>query len=208
MKMILILLSLTTMLYAQDKLSNGNGVGNGGDAVVCKDSIEILDFAEARLMKKFTIIPQVKNLEFMELAKQRVAKLKTLDMRLFEQYTKVLGSISHRIVFIDNAQFRDIPDSFEFAIPQGCKLEQLAIQQEIDGKTMIHISKSLWDRMDSLNKAGLVLHEIIYEHLLATGEVNSIKARGLNGLIFSKSIENMNSRAFKEYLKASGIKNY
>ncbi|MCM2349666.1 MAG: hypothetical protein NDI69_06575 [Bacteriovoracaceae bacterium] len=131
MKLILIFLSLTTMLYAQDKLSNGNGVGNGGDAVVCKDSIEILDFAEARLMKKFTIIPNVKNIEFMELARQRVAKLKILDKRLFEQYTKVLSTISDRIIFVENAQFRDIPDSFEIAIPQGCKLEQLAIQQEI-----------------------------------------------------------------------------
>lgn len=196
------------MLYAQNNLSNGNGVGNGGDVVVCKDHTEILDFVESRLMKQFMIIPTVKKIEFVELARQRVAKIKNLDKRLFEQYSKVLSTISSRIVFIENAQFRDIPDSFEIAIPKDCKLEQLAIQQEIDGKIMIHISKILWDKLDNVNKAGLILHEIIYEHLLVTGEVNSIKARRLNALFFSKEIERFKYTDYQNRIRSLGIKIY
>ncbi len=208
MKIFLIVFSFTFHLYAQEKLSNGNGVGNGGDAVVCSEQVELLDFVESRLMKRYTIISDSKKLAFMELAKERVATLKGLDARLFEQYSKVLSTFTDRLVFIENAQFRDIPDSFEIAIPAGCKLEQLAIQQEIDNKTMIHISKKLWEKMDVVNKAGLILHEIIYEHLLTTGEVNSIKVRKLNSLIFSGDIDKMTAGDFKKVLRNLGVKIY
>ncbi len=208
MKIFLIVFSFTFLLKAQDKLSNGNGVGNGGDAVVCRERVEILDFVESRLMKRYSIISDSKKLTFMELAKERVSKLRGLDTRLFEQYTKVLSTIADKLVFIENAQFRDVPDSFEIAIPAGCKLEQLAIQQEIDNKTMIHISKKLWEKMDDVNRAGLILHEIIYEHLLTTGEVNSIKVRKLNSLIFSGDIDKLTAGDFKKVLRNLGVKIY
>jgi hypothetical protein len=193
---------------AQVKLANGNGVGNGGDAVVCKDSAELLDFAEAKLLKKFTLISSVKSENYMSAAKERLEKLKGLDRKLADQYLNVLLKVDTRWKIIENAQFRDVPDSFEIAIPDGCKLEQLAIQQEMEGKTVIHVSKKIWDRLNVMNKAGLLLHEIIYEHFITTGETNSVKARKFNAFLFSQELEKSDKKKYREVVRSLGIKAY
>lgn len=208
MKTFLIAVLISSASFGQDRLANGNGVGNGGDVVTCKNSIEILDFTEAKILKRFKLIESPQSIKFLEVAKLRLLKLKPLDSRLFNQYDKVLRMIESRWKLIDNASFRDVPDSFEIALPEGCHLEQLAIQQEIEGKTQIHISKKLWDQLNPLNQAGLLLHEIIYEHFIALGEKNSIKARKFNAFLFSKEIETNTKGQYQNFVRDLGVKLY
>jgi hypothetical protein len=206
MKFLLLFLSFT--VFAQTPMSsNGNGVGNGGDVVTCKNLAELLDFTETKLMKRFTLIEAPKS-SYLKIAKTRLEILKKVDPKLAAQYSKVLDSVENRWKTIENATFRDVPDSFEIAIPDECKIEQTAIQQEIDGKTQIHVSKKLWDKLDPMNKAGLVLHEIIYEHFIVLGEKNSVKVRRFNSLLFSSELNRMNNKQYQEYVRLLGLKFY
>jgi hypothetical protein len=47
------------------------------------------------------------------------------------------------------------------------------------------IDRDLWERLDNNNKAGLVLHEIIYRESIRGGAVNSRAVRKYNGLILT-----------------------
>lgn len=207
MKILLCGLIICSAALAQTSNTNGNGVGNGGDVVICEKSSELLDFSEAKLLKTFTLASSEKK-SYLTIAQERVQKLRRLNPKLYEQYSKVLGKIEKRLQFIKGASFRDVPDSFEIALPKGCQIHQIAIQQNIEGVTQIHISKDLWDRLDEENRAGLILHEIIYEHFLAFGERNSVKARKMNALLFSKEIDSYSVEKFREFLKKNEIKAY
>ena len=208
MKYLLVLLSLSFAAQGQDLLSNGNGVGNGGDVVVCPKTIELLDFAEVKMTKRFSMIDLPKRTDHIDLAKARIGKLKALDPKLYDQYSKVLNGIEGRWKLIEKAEFRDVMDSFEIALPENCFLKQIAIQHEFEGKTQIQVSKKLWDQLKPLERAGLVTHEIIYEHFLVLGEKNSIKARQFNAFLFSKEIEKMSKAQYLAYVRNLGLKLY
>jgi len=172
-------------------------VGNGGNAVVCEKSVELLDYFESANLKRFKISPP-KGGSFKEIAQKTLDRIRKYNPQLHRQYSRVLEKISDRIKFIDKSDFRDIKDSFEVAVPHGCKIEQVANQQDVDGVRLFYISKSLWDKMPLDNQAGLILHEIIYEHFLFLGEPNSVKARQFNAYLGSAEIQTQDE---KEYLK-------
>lgn len=199
-----ILLFLVLSAFAQSPMSsNGNGVGNGGDMVSCKVDGELLDFTEAKLLKRFEILRRPMT-DWKHYSQVRLEILNKVDSRLSAQYKTVLSTIHNRLKFIENADFRDVPDSFEIAIPSGCKLEQVAIQQ--DGQ--IHINKKLWDKLDGVNHAGLIMHEIIYEHFITLGEKNSVKVRQFNAMLFSNELNRMTTKEYQEYVRLLGLKLY
>ena len=121
-------------LIASDAMSNGNGVGNGGDAVVCNDKTVLLDLLKAD-------IALVKEVDPYTIAAMKFALLKESASTMHKQYQKVLSNIKKRTVFIKGANFRDIKDSFEISLPKGCEIKQIAIQQDDEfGKRKIHFS--------------------------------------------------------------------
>ena len=83
----------------------------------------------------------------------------------------------------------DIPDSGHIATPHGCEIVQIAVQKEPefpDEKTFT-ISKDLWDHqaLDERSKAGLILHEVIYQKALKSSHTDSIKTRYLTSFLTS-----------------------
>lgn len=78
----------------------------------------------------------------------------------------------------------DIQDSLVRVFPRGCKIEQIAIQKEpaFPEDKRFTVSKDLWDLLDEDNKAGLVLHEIIYREALLYGHEDSVNARYVNSI--------------------------
>lgn len=199
MKYILLFLSLS--VFAEVSSTNGNGVGNGGDVVVCKNRVELLDFAEEQKI-------QISSRPYKEQISEKLRMLKVLDEKLSNQYLRVFTRIDDRIKFIDKANFRDVSDSFEISIPKDCSLKQLAIQQEVEGNKHIHISKELWDQLDSTNKAGLIMHEMIYEHFVLLGEKDSLKVRKFNAFLFSEDIKKISKADYQSYLRKINLKMY
>ena len=201
---ILVLLMLSFPLFA----GNGNEVGNGGDGLICGDKIQIFDFYETKQLKKYHIdFPG--GSDWNKIANTVVTRLKNKNENLYRQYSKVLAKINKRLKFIDEANFRDVKDSYEVAIPKDCRLEQLAIQKDNSkGEREIFISLRLWKKLSEEQKAGLIMHEIIYEHFINLGEKNSLKVREFNSLLFSKEIGELNRAKFNQIVRSMKLSLY
>jgi hypothetical protein len=183
--------------------TGGNEVGNGGDVVVCSDSVRLLDYFENESLKRGPLeFP--KSDDPYVLAEKEIRRLSKLNPQLERQYLQVLGTLKKRVQMIEDADFRDVKDSFEVSIPTGCSLQQIAIQQNDSGQRSIRISKKLWDRLGVEHRAGLILHEIIYEHFVFLGETNSVKARKFNSYLASKKILSATVSEFQNF--ARGLK--
>jgi hypothetical protein len=168
--------------------------GNGGDVVVCKDdtgaitSIELLDFYEGR--HRYNLTTQLNEgttyQEKLQILMQRIAKV---DRHFATSLSAVINTFEANTLFWPGIQLVDIPDSGHIATPHGCEIVQIAVQKEPefpDEKTFT-ISKDLWDHptLDERSKAGLILHEVIYQRALNRGHTDSINTRYLTSFLTS-----------------------
>jgi hypothetical protein len=150
----LILMSATA--FAGDK-------GNGGFSVVCRDnagaitSAEILDIYEGRILYKRTYPTDQKTVP--ELIKGAIEKLQ--DYSYFSgKLRKEILSIEKNTVFIpEGNELESTDDAFPPIKKTGCKFEQLA---NYTNAGEVLISQEIFDKLDNLNKAALILHEAIY----------------------------------------------
>lgn len=179
---ILLLLPLTS--FAQNK------VGNGGDGVFCekKGTIDskLLDFYEA------DVVNTTKEKKPEAIAQIQLDKIKDAAPQLFKQYKKRLSEITSEIEFKDNIKLTDIKDSLHLfePLPKSCKVYQIAIRKPkiIGNEKRFIIRNDLWKRLPPIHQAGLLTHEIIYEHLAKLGETDSVKARKINSYLYSNAI--------------------
>jgi hypothetical protein len=78
----------------------------------------------------------------------------------------------------------EIDDSAEvFFLPPECLLVQVAVRQD----NQVFYDAYLWNRMDELNRLGLVVHELVYKIGADRSQSTSEKARQIVGLIMSES---------------------
>ena len=169
-----------------------NRIGNGGDIVICPHNKPIiLDFYENQ-----SNLIQNNSDDYKEIIKSRIALLEKANPKLSDQYKRRLLQIENEIEFKKNITLVDVKDSEHLFEPKDkkCKLNQIAIRKNntIGNEKRFIIDEELWSKMDNINKAGLIMHEIIYEHFYNLGEKNSTKARKLNNYLFSLNFDKSN----------------
>lgn len=196
-------------------------VGNGGDAVVCRDSTgaiqkaELLDYYEARTLR--ALVPK-----FLDTA-DYAGSLKLLLERLARQepqraaaYAKQAEGFTAEASILPGVELVDIPDSRHVVVPRGCAVEQAVIQNSprFPRDKRYVVSKEIWDALDGANRAGLVLHELIYREAIDGAKADdSITVRYLTSLIaadafdipFAEKREVFAALGFK-YFAINGIK--
>ena len=113
----------------------------------------------------------------------------------------------------------NIADTGALSIPNNCEIKQIAVQESpsLPGDKRYIISKSLWSLMDEDNKAGLILHELIYreviseercgglddieeKHVCSQLHLNSKRVRYYNSLISSSAMAEMSEREYHQFL--------
>ncbi len=153
----------------------GNEVGNGGDVVVCKAkeqivSIQLLDFYEAKFKSNADIRTTLAKEE--DILKEIVSKISIVDTKRGTLFKQRIETFFHQTHFLPDVKLSDISDSLHLILPNDCQLEQIAVldKGQKDPKKKFIISKDVWDRLDPLNRAGLVMHEIVYEYFASLGE--------------------------------------
>lgn len=199
--------------FSMSLQANTNKVGNGGDAVVCSSdknseiiSAELLDFYENKNEKI-----EKNNIEKdpYQIAQSQFDKLKGVAPKLFKQYQNRLQQIKDEIEFKNNIKLTEIEDSLHAFQPisENCKIIQIAIKKDqvIAQEKRFLIREDLWKKMSPSHQAGLLTHEIIYEHLAKLGEVDSIKARKLNAYLYANEI---NKNDFWIYMKTLKVPIY
>lgn len=178
MKKLILMMSLVftqTTFALVTSLRLGDHTGNGGDVVICvedrKESYRLLDFYEVTELH-FLNIKVKKSQNISEYAEKIInqSQFTEFDRSKYRQRTQLF---MNRVQWV-NHDLVDISDSEHTYIPSNCRLEQIAINH-LNGS--ISINKKLWDKLDDLNKASLILHELIYEDLILSGHENSIMAR-------------------------------
>jgi hypothetical protein len=115
--------------------------------------------------------------------------------------------------FLDNTKFIDsplieTPDSDHIvAPPSGCEIGQIAIQIKptFPGDRLFTIDRMLWDYLDEDHKAGLVLHEVIYNEGITRGHRNSVAVRYLNAIASSDTVSELSGDEYKRILKAGKL---
>lgn len=187
----------------------GQGTGNGGDVLVCKNesdeiiSVELYDYFEAKEKRtSFSLETGDPELDYIGKVKFVLEKVRRLDpnrANLYEKWFKEF--LDKSVTSFTNKELSDIPDTGEVLIPQGCEIVQIAHQNEpLPGEYRYIIRKDLWELMDEANKAGLVLHELIYREAKYDNSLvhnNSRRVRYFNSTISSRHISRL---SWSEYL--------
>jgi len=169
--------------------------GGGGKGVRCQQkeaiTVETLDLYEAKVLYNLDIV-QIENSQ--DQALTLIASLLSKHLwhpgaiPMEEYQNKLREMLIHtwlkNIRFIDSKKkLKLINDSFEPLVEDGCELVQVAAYYD---ESILLVDKSLWDKMDWLNRASLLAHELIYYIDRQNGSTNSMASRKLVGQLFSK----------------------
>lgn len=186
----------------------GNQVGNGGKGVVCGDGagnitrVEVLDFYEGRIL--YGLEPVFPDGTFVEKAKAAASRFAVHDSARAWRYTSEIDHFLSNTRYVDSPLI-ETPDSDHIvAPPLGCEIRQIAIQMKptFPGDRLFTIDRTLWSHLGESDKAGLILHEVIYTEGIARGHKNSVAVRYLNTIASSDSISKMSDSEYKRILKA------
>lgn len=169
---------------------NGNRVGNGGDVVECGGTYYLLDFYEADVLSLETTAEGAWGV-----AKSQLQKIVKLNRGQGEQYLQRLETLKDAIEFKDNVALKDIKDSqhlIDFG-KSSCQLHQVAIRKNITGdeSNRFIVDRKLFEKLPVAHQAGLLIHEIVYEHFYKLGEQDSRKAREFTAMLFKNKFDKM-----------------
>lgn len=170
----------------------GDRVGNGGDVLVCGDSVELLDIYEARTKGyKFKQLKEDTPLKMLqELLNTNLEKLQTIRTAKLLKYA---STFYQEAKMLPNIHLNDVNDSGLVAIPRGCKLEQIVVQlaeYDImpDGQRYT-VNLDLWNKLNSFNQMALILHESIYREAIESRMNSSMVVRAMVGQILKNKID-------------------
>lgn len=147
--------------------------GHGGGALICQYEggykAIMLDLWEGQLEKPFGLGLVMKNSKGMTVDDIVTRALKKLPGGIvgFGGDTKAaLEIVKSNLIFLPiGLDIYDSDDVKAKIIPSNCEFKFAArFQNEIDGPR-IYVNKMVWESMDDLNKAALLLHEAIYKVL-------------------------------------------
>ena len=205
-----VMAALAAVLFiGRNSQASGNETGNGGDVVVCRDhggqivSLEVLDLYEARTLRGIVSDLGDPTEAWEGKATRLLGELARVDTDRSAGYIRRVRGITADSLFLPGVELRDISDSMHIAIPAGCAIVQAVIQKQKrfpEDKTFT-FSKDIWDRLDESNRAALVMHEVIYEELISSGQTNSIVARYYNSYVCSRKIGLMKLDEYIRFLK-------
>jgi len=203
------LFSVTTLAFGADGRE-----GHGGQGVVCKDangkitSVEIADYYEGESTLGGTSLDtgpsSASYLDTVQFILDRYAKV---DPVAAKRYLERAKTFEHETKF-SRTPLTPIDDAHEpIQAKTGCEMAQFALQnypiKPLQSRYIV--DQAIWDGADSVAKAGLVLHEVIYTDALSLGQTTSDNARYFNYIISSTAIASMSSDDYIKILTASGF---
>lgn len=202
--------SFAATAETSNRRESGNDVGNGGDAIVCRDgssnikSVELFDVFEGRERRGLTLDLRGadKWAEKVELAIERIEKINPHRAQLYRAW---LQNFRSEADYLAGIRLVDIPDTGDGWIPVACTIEQIAVRRDTDfaNEKRYVIDHALWSLMDEDNKAALVLHELILREMMTNPYVNhrsSIYARYYNEMVLADRLKGMTLKQYLEFI--------
>ena len=188
--------------YEVSAEGSGGRIGNGGSGIICLEghkisSIRLFDFYEAEVLRDWHVdfdyvadkskplLEQSLDVA-RELVKQRWSVIDPVMAKYLEER---LDAFSTETQFIDKPMSRVYDLESLLAPPNGCLIGQVAIQrkQEKPGDKRYYIQRSLFEHTNfsNLDRAGLIIHELMYRLTSLRGASNSNGARYMTSVFFA-----------------------
>lgn len=221
----LALLLLTLLSLGSHSFASTMEFGNGGNVILCPSpdgkstKATFYDTYEAWSRYQFpAVFPLVGSCEIDDLytnltecgllAKKMAsivaARIKPFDASMEKEIQKSIREFWNDTRFV-SAKLFPVEDSGLGFIPEGCHLEQIAIQHNPispEDRTYF-ISMDLFRLTDTPNQAALILHEVLYKY--ARSHNHNIRysegVRYFNGLLISDYATSMNKTQFTKAKK-------
>ncbi len=172
-------------------------IGNGGLVAYCKpvpekeiSSIELPDFLEGRLRWDLKLKIDHPHESWEMQVRQAIERLETRSPYRAQQYRTWLETFMQDSKFVDGFELPATNDAFYLPFPLDCKLQQAVVQiePEVARDKRYYINLKIWNELSESQKAGLVLHELIYREALKNNFSDSKWIRYFNALIWSDTI--------------------
>lgn len=194
-------------VLAVQSVQAGDKILNGGNVIVCGNNVELLDYYEARLTgKKLQFDPGLTT--YKDKLNHLFERWKEVAPKRMKLYSEWLNEFESDAGIYPGIEIPEIQDTGTVAIPSGCKMIPAAFQRRDEdifpGEKRYVINKDLWDLMDANQKAGLVLHELIYREAIKNVHETSLQTRYFNGFLSTEvtpDIEKYFATAFRMPLK-------
>ncbi len=175
---------LATILLLIGVNSHASRKGNGGDVVICsidgRTTYELLDYYEGRMNYQVEV-----NLLGETVLKKVLNTFKVLESKGKEasrgrEYKRLAKLFENETEFV-REDLIDIPDHGDVYLEDHCYIKQAIVQYpDYDNdKRRYVIDERIWENLSDSQKAGFIIHEIIYNELVGAGYEDSVLARRL-----------------------------
>jgi hypothetical protein len=173
----------------------GDEVGNGGNALLClqpdgKTTTRFFDYYEASVLNP-GIKPDLgaSGLSVMEKVDVVLQRMKTVSPQRAAKYRQFILSIFTDDHFV-NDELVQVDDSNNPIMPANCRLQQLALHLnpkfDLYKKTVL-FDKNLFEKLSNDDKAGILLHEAVYNELILLGKTGDSSGVRFLTAVFSSS---------------------
>lgn len=199
------LLFFVTCSQAQ---AGGNEVGNGGNVLVCRaadgiQNYELFDFFETRLLR--ALEPELGDKLTVEGKIDYVLnRLSRLDLERAEKYRKEADSFFRNANFFKNVTLPSPGDIGNVLIPDHCSVKQAAVQKEPkfpEDKRYL-IDERIWEKLDATDRAGLILHEVIYRDVAGAEFGTSIYVRYFTSVLCSDVLATYSQESYRAMIQS------
>lgn len=186
----------------------GDEKGNGGNVLVCQNNqdvtYELLDFYEARVIYNYKTDLNYENEPWQNLVQKKIQQISIVSPLRAADYTKLLAEILENKIFLKDGEFVSSEDAGPVLIPDNCKIKQIASQfvHPVSKKRFFYFNLDVWNQLDSFQKAGLLLHEIILVEAIESGHQTSKRARHLNALVNSQDFHQLSQKDFRDFIQS------
>ncbi len=210
-----VLCSLAVLFFfnAGASIAAHGGSTGGGNVVSCTDPLtnikthRLLDYYEAETLMP-ELLPELgSGRTEMEKVDFVLDRLDKLDPKRAKKYRGVAHDFFKNTQFIQNKVLPDINDHGYVPKEPHCVIEQLAVQNISpfpQAKKYI-IREEFWKKLSIEDRAGLILHEVIYEEAMAMGQKTSRNSRYFNALMSAKKLETLTATEYADRLERVGF---
>lgn len=201
-----------TFLYFSVAAARSTEFGNGGKGIVCPATNKVLFYDTYESVHRYGLSPALEDVDSSvcnipelegwsifppclsksaELAQKSLDKIKVYDPVFAEKLSNNIQRFVIEALFVDATltATNDIGLSF---VPQGCELQQLAVQhvQNFEEDFSYFVSAPLWAQLSVADKVALLMHEAVYKQALNINPQisSSEKVRYFSSQILSNSV--------------------
>ncbi len=171
--------------------------GNGGNTLVCGESVEVLDISEARLLYSA-------NFNFVDLEARAFTRAeKQISPVVYRKLHQWLKTWRDEAQFLNNVSLGEVTDSFHFVIPKDCMVVQTVIAREpLPGEKRYLVQADIYERLKPWQKLALQWHEVLYRQVIERRQshnfrpddiYNSESTRRMVANLFSDESETLTS---------------